>query len=154
MQQANGGNQDDGQGGDAGVPNSGISGVMGPELVSSHRSVAFCLSKLGCDDQAESHLLRVLQATRAARDSSKRRDLALASDGNALNTDDREVLLAVAAAAEELARCYSRQGKHHKAEECYWEALEIRRDVLGEQDELVLQNEDLLRQCLDLQCNT
>eukprot|EP00879_Flechtneria_rotunda_P024137 GHRR01025582.1.p1 GENE.GHRR01025582.1~~GHRR01025582.1.p1 ORF type:complete len:149 (+),score=58.91 GHRR01025582.1:461-907(+) len=69
-----------------------------------------------------------------------------------LTAEQQNALLVMAAAAEELARCYSRQGKHSGAEDLYWQALEARSQVLGSRHKLVVATEEQLRDCLDKQC--
>jgi Tfp pilus assembly protein PilF len=80
-------------------------------------------------------------------------DWSILEDGDSrLNKQQQDALLSMAAAAEELGRCYSRQGKHGAAEELYWQALEARSQVLGARHELVQATEEQLRECLDRQC--
>jgi tetratricopeptide (TPR) repeat protein len=80
-------------------------------------------------------------------------DWSILEDGDSrLTKQQQDALLAMAAAAEELGRCYSRQGKHGEAEELYWQALEARSQVLGARHELVQATEEQLRECLDRQC--
>lgn len=175
-------------------------GGSAEDVVVSHRTVALCLAKLGCDSQAEEHLGNVLEArtgdvlalavppppgvdhppgvpvcsaTATAGRHSRQASFAAAAalglhpangladdvdwsflaDGDArLSKQQQDALLAMATAAEELARCYSRQGKHGSAEELYWQALEARSQVLGSRHELVQATEEQLRECLDRQC--
>ncbi|WIA21428.1 hypothetical protein OEZ85_000642 [Tetradesmus obliquus] len=80
-------------------------------------------------------------------------DWSVLEDGDSrLTKQQQDALLAMAAAAEELGRCYSRQGKHGAAEELYWQALEARSQVLGARHEIVQATEEQLRECLDRQC--
>ncbi len=84
----------------------------------------------GHDEQARPHLVTLLHHARA-------------------NTHDA---LAAATAAEELAQCCDRLQCHAEAEERWWEALEIRRGLLGERHAAVMATEEGLRRCLQLQC--
>lgn len=80
-------------------------------------------------------------------------DWSILADGDVrLTKEQQDALLGMAAAAEYLGRCYSRQGKHSAAEELYWQALEARSQVLGARHELVQATEEQLRECLDRQC--
>lgn len=80
-------------------------------------------------------------------------DWGVLADGDSrLSKAQADGLLALASAAEELARCLSRQGKHADAEEQYWKSLEARSQVLGSQHELVTGTEEQLRNCLEQQC--
>lgn len=175
-------------------------GGSSEDVVASHRNVALCLAKLGCDSQAEEHLGQVLEArtgdvlalavppppgvdhppgvsvcssTNPAGRHSRQASFAAAAalglnpangsaddvdwsflaDGDSrLSKQQQDALLGMASAAEELARCHSRQGKHGSAEELYWQALEARSQVLGSRHELVQATEEQLRECLDRQC--
>lgn len=171
-------------------------GGSSEDVVASHKSVAMCLAKLGCDSQAEEHFGHVLEArtgdilalavppppgvdhplgTSAVGSSAAGRhsrqasfaaalgvsgngqvddvDWSFLADGDSrLSKPQQDALLAMATAAEELARCCSRQGKHGNAEELYWQALEARSQVLGSRHELVQATEELLKDCLDRQC--
>jgi Tfp pilus assembly protein PilF len=80
-------------------------------------------------------------------------DWGVLADGDSrLSKAQADGLLALAAAAEELGRCLSRQGKHAEAEEQYWRSLEARSQVLGSRHELVMGTEEQLRNCLEQQC--
>lgn len=175
-------------------------GGASDDVVASHRNVALCLARLGCDSQAEEHLAQVLEAktgdvlalavppppgvdhppgipvgsfdaagVRHSRQASFAAAAALGlnphkgpeddvdwsflADGDSrLSKPQQDALLGMAAAAEELARCFSRQDKHTNAEELYWQALEARSQVLGSRHELVQATEAQLRDCLDRQC--
>jgi len=185
-----------GSGSGRGSSSGGSSSNPAEDLVASHRCVALCLARLGCDSQAEEHLAQVLlvrgnqltglhpppppgshtagtlggrshhsrnastvSATGAAGGGSGKQgvlddvDWGVLADGDSrLSKQQADALLAVAAAAEELGRCLSRQGKHGEAEEQYWRALESRSQVLGSRHELVMATEEQLRHCLEQQC--
>lgn len=183
----------DGSSSGRGSSSGGSSSNPAEDLVASHRCVALCLARLGCDSQAEEHLAQVLQvrgsqlaalnpppspgshtvgtlggrghhsrnastvsATGAAAGGSGKLDdvdWGVLADGDSrLSKQQADALLAIAAAAEELGRCLSRQGKHGEAEEQYWRALETRSQVLGSRHELVMATEEQLRHCLEQQC--
>jgi tetratricopeptide (TPR) repeat protein len=192
----------------AGRRSSGSGAPSNPldDLASSHRCVALCLSRLGCEQQAEEHLGTALEmqgavlaglhpppppgaaaaggtpggrhsrsasaaSPRAARASGPGRgssggsgggpapaglddvDWGVLAEGDSrLSKAQAGALLAMASAAEDMGRCLSRQGKHARAEECYWRALEARSQVLGSRHELVVETEEQLRNCLEQQC--
>lgn len=186
------GTSGDGGTGTRGSSSGGTSGNPAEDLVASHRCVALCLARLGCDSQAEEHLTHVLLvrnsqvsalnsppppghaaggtlggrsqhsrnpstiSTTAAGAGSVRLDdvdWGVLADGDSrLSKQQADSLLALAAAAEELGRCLSRQGKHADAEEQYWRSLEARSQVLGSRHELVMATEEQLRNCLEQQC--
>lgn len=190
---SNGSSGDGGGGGTAarGSSSGGSRGDPTEDLVASHRCVALCLARLGCDSQAEEHLTHVLLVrssqvaalqpppppghasggTLGGRSQHSRTpssmsaaaaagvgrlddvDWGVLADGDSrLSKAQADGLLALAAAAEELGRCLSRQGKHADAEEQYWRSLEARSQVLGSRHELVLATEEQLRNCLEQQC--
>lgn len=165
-----------------GSSSGGSGGNPGEDLVASHRCVALCLARLGCDSQAQEHLTHVLLVRTSQVDSLKPPpppgaqggsggtlggrthsrvpssrlddvDWGVLADGDSrLSKGQADGLLALASAAEELARCLSRQGKHADAEEQYWKSLEARSQVLGSRHELVTATEEQLRNCLEQQC--
>lgn len=165
---------------------SGGGSSAAEDLVSSHRCVALCLARLGCDKQAGEHLSAVLDArskqlaaldpppppgsatggaaggrgaghcravssTNAAGMDNVDWSILAEGDGR-LSKAQSDALLAMAAAAEELGRCLSRQGRHSEAEEQFWRALEARSQVLGSRHEAVAATEEQLRACLEQQC--
>jgi tetratricopeptide (TPR) repeat protein len=121
------------------------------EVLSSHRASAQCLRRLGCEGQAEPHLQALLQAARAAAVAAA---ATAAPPGEAPSAAKRRrdaLLLELAAAAEDVARCLAQQGHHERAEDALWEALEARREVVGDKHPTVLKLEERLRQCLEAQ---
>jgi tetratricopeptide (TPR) repeat protein len=113
------------------------------EVLVSHKAAAACLQRLGCGAEAEPHLVAILQAAREAAAAPP------SPPGRACGRD--AVLLKVAAAAEDLARCLAQQGAHARAEEAWWEALEARREVQGARHAAVLELEEQLTRCLEAQ---
>jgi len=124
-----------------------VAAARAAEVLASHRAAALCLRRLGCEGQAEPHLQAQLQAARAAAAAQATR-----SGGGAGGGKRRDaLLLELATAAEDVARCLVQQGQHERAEDALWEALEARREVLGDKHPSVLGLEEQLRQCLEAQ---
>jgi tetratricopeptide (TPR) repeat protein len=126
------------------------------EALASHRAAAACLRRLGCGAQAEPHLRALLDAARvaaaAAAGPAPAAGDGVGSGGGAAGGGARrrrDALVELAAAAEDLGACLTAEGRHGDAEDAWWEALEARREALGERHPSVAELEGRLRVCLE-----
>lgn len=121
-----------------GAGGAGASGGGAGDALSSHRAAAQCLKRLGCEAEAEPHLRALLAAARAAVDAA-----------GPAGRRRRDALVELSVAAEDLGRCLTLQGAHERAEDAWWEAVEARREAMGDGHASVREIEERLRQCLE-----